>query len=192
VAEYAEMKVGILVKNRAFRINVGAEVPGNEVPIGARLLGKLANALATGAASIPEKRGPAIGGKLIQRVGHDHSSSYFAEFRATELTKLTSTKRVPFSNLLPICWNEQMPANGTSGHAELRAEPCLLLGLKRTFHQTPTMSALGQKQTLASMMSMSALPQKRTLAIDRNARPVLSSQRLRHPLAESGGVQLDR
>ena len=41
VAEYAEMKVGILVKNRAFRIHVGAEVLGNKVPIGARLLGKL-------------------------------------------------------------------------------------------------------------------------------------------------------
>src|SRR6516225_12461958 len=48
VAEYAEMKVGILVKNRAFRIHVGAEVPGHKVSIGARLLGKLANALTTG------------------------------------------------------------------------------------------------------------------------------------------------
>jgi len=46
--------------------------------------------LATGPAGILEQRGPAIGGKLIQRVGHDHSSSYFAEFRA-----LTPTKRVP-------------------------------------------------------------------------------------------------
>jgi hypothetical protein len=82
VAEYAEMKVGILVKNCAFRIHVRAEVPGNEVPIGARLLGKLANVLATGPAGILEQRGPAIGGKLIQRVGHDHSppiSQNFAE-----------------------------------------------------------------------------------------------------------------
>src|SRR5580693_6009870 len=39
VAEYAEMKVGVLVKNRAFRIHVRAQVPGNKVPIGARLLG---------------------------------------------------------------------------------------------------------------------------------------------------------
>src|SRR5215472_9249842 len=39
VAEYAEMKVGILVKNCAFRIHVRAEVPGNEVPISARFLG---------------------------------------------------------------------------------------------------------------------------------------------------------
>jgi hypothetical protein len=31
VAEYAEMKVGVLVKNRAFRIHVGAEVPGNKI-----------------------------------------------------------------------------------------------------------------------------------------------------------------
>jgi hypothetical protein len=67
------MKVGILVKNRAFRIHIGAEVPGNEAPIGARLLGKLANVLAAGRAGILEKRGPAIGGKLIQRVGHDRS-----------------------------------------------------------------------------------------------------------------------
>jgi hypothetical protein len=65
VAEYAEMKVGIFVKYRAFRIHVGAEVPGNEVPIGARLLGKLANLLATVPPGILEKRGPAIGGKLI-------------------------------------------------------------------------------------------------------------------------------
>jgi hypothetical protein len=65
VAEDAEMKVGILVKNRAFRIHFGAEVPGNKVPIGARLLGKLADALASGPAGILEKRGPAIGGKLI-------------------------------------------------------------------------------------------------------------------------------
>jgi hypothetical protein len=82
VAEYAEMKVGILVKNRAFRIHVGAEVPGNKVRIGARLLGKLAHALATGPARILEKRSPAIGGKLIQRVGHDRSppiSRNFAE-----------------------------------------------------------------------------------------------------------------
>jgi hypothetical protein len=36
-------------------------------------------------------------------------------FRANfvELTKLMPTKRVPFRNLLPICWTEQMPANGT-------------------------------------------------------------------------------
>src|SRR5262249_10462057 len=108
VAEYAEMKVGILVKNCAFRIHVRAEVPGNEVPISARLLGKLANVFATGPAGILEQRGPAIGGKLIKRVGHDHSSSYFAEFRA-----LTPTKRVPFRNLLPICWNEQMPATAS-------------------------------------------------------------------------------
>jgi hypothetical protein len=40
-------------------------VPGNKVPIGARLLGKLAHALATGSAGILEKRGPAIGSKLI-------------------------------------------------------------------------------------------------------------------------------
>jgi hypothetical protein len=82
VAEYAEMKVGILVKNRAFRIHVGAEVPGNKVPIGARLLGKLADALTTGWAGIVKKRGPAIGGKLIHRVGHDRSppiSRNFAE-----------------------------------------------------------------------------------------------------------------
>jgi hypothetical protein len=59
------MKVGILVKNRAFRIHVGAEVPGNKVLIGARLLGKLADALATGPAGILQKRGPAIGSKLI-------------------------------------------------------------------------------------------------------------------------------
>jgi len=31
VAEYAEMKVGVLVKNRAFGIHVGAEVLGNKV-----------------------------------------------------------------------------------------------------------------------------------------------------------------
>src|SRR5262249_19346812 len=73
VAEYAEMKVGILVKNRAFRIHVGDEVPGHKVPIGARFLGKLTNAFATGATGILEQRGSAIGGKLIQRVGHDHS-----------------------------------------------------------------------------------------------------------------------
>jgi hypothetical protein len=65
VAENAEMKVGILVKNRAFRIHIGAEVPSNEVPIGTRLLGTLANVLATGPAGILEKRSPAIGGKLI-------------------------------------------------------------------------------------------------------------------------------
>jgi hypothetical protein len=65
VAEYAEVKVGVLVKNRAFRIHVGAEVSGNKVPIGARLLGKLANALASCPAGILKKRGPAIGGKLI-------------------------------------------------------------------------------------------------------------------------------
>src|SRR6516165_1110119 len=65
VAEYAEMKVGILIKNRAFRIHVGAEVPGHKVPIGARLLGKPANALATGQAGILKQRGPAIGGELI-------------------------------------------------------------------------------------------------------------------------------
>ena len=59
------MKVGILVKNRAFRIHVGAEVPRNKVPIGARLLGKLADALASGPSAILKKRGPAIGGKLI-------------------------------------------------------------------------------------------------------------------------------
>jgi hypothetical protein len=58
------MKVGILVKNRAFRSHVGAEVPGNKVPIGARLLGKLADALASGPSGILEKRGPAIGSKL--------------------------------------------------------------------------------------------------------------------------------
>src|SRR5215469_9231379 len=38
VAEYAEVKVGIFVKNHAFRIHVGAEVPSDKVPIGARLL----------------------------------------------------------------------------------------------------------------------------------------------------------
>jgi hypothetical protein len=65
VAEYAEMKVGILVKNRAFRIHVEAEVPGNKVPIGARLHGKFADALTTRPASILEKRRSAIGGKLI-------------------------------------------------------------------------------------------------------------------------------
>ena len=65
VAEYAEMQVGVLVKNRALRIYVGAEVPGNKVPIGARLLSTLADALTTGRAGILEKRGPAIGGKLI-------------------------------------------------------------------------------------------------------------------------------
>jgi hypothetical protein len=65
VAEDAEMKVGILVKNRAFRIHFGAEVPGNKVPIGARLLGKLADALASGPAGILDKRSPAVGGKLI-------------------------------------------------------------------------------------------------------------------------------
>src|SRR5215470_14996676 len=54
VAEYAEMKVGILVKNRAFRIHVRAEVPGNKVPIGARFLSKLADALASGPAGILE------------------------------------------------------------------------------------------------------------------------------------------
>src|SRR5262249_28274172 len=105
VAEYAEMEVGILVKNRAFRIHVGAEVSGHKIPIGARLLGKLANVLATGAAGILEKRGQAIGGKLIQRVGHDHSSSYFAEFRATELTKLERTA-------LPECWRCLVPPPG--------------------------------------------------------------------------------
>jgi hypothetical protein len=80
VAEYAEMKVGILVKNRAFRFHVGAKVPRNKVPIGARLLGKLSDALATGPAGILEKCGPAIGGKLIQGVGHDRSPSISRNF----------------------------------------------------------------------------------------------------------------
>jgi hypothetical protein len=65
VAEYAEMKVGVLVKNRAFRIHLGAKVLGNKVLIGARLLGKLADALAAGPAGILQKRGPAICSKLI-------------------------------------------------------------------------------------------------------------------------------
>jgi hypothetical protein len=40
-------------------------VPGNKVPIGARLHGKFADALTTRPASILEKRRSAIGGKLI-------------------------------------------------------------------------------------------------------------------------------
>jgi len=58
VAEYAEMKVGILVKNLAFRVRVGAEVLADKVLIGARLLGKLADALATGGAGIPSEARP--------------------------------------------------------------------------------------------------------------------------------------
>ena len=70
VAKNAEMQVRIFIQNLPLGIYIRSEMLGHECPVCAGFFSKLANALTTSRAGILEKRGPAIGSKLINRIRH--------------------------------------------------------------------------------------------------------------------------
>jgi hypothetical protein len=74
VGEDAEFQIRILVEDFAVLVVIGAEVLGDEIGVGAGAFGVLPAELAAGGAGVLHQRGAAVGGELLERVGHGVAS----------------------------------------------------------------------------------------------------------------------